>query len=60
MVSESRAKDADEAVALIREATEKVETLKRTPSEGVKTDGIAVVLDSAIERIEALRDDEGE
>jgi hypothetical protein len=60
MVSESRAKDADEAVALIREATEKVETLKRTPSEGVTTDGIAVVLDSAIERIEALRDDEGE
>jgi hypothetical protein len=60
MVSESRAKEADEAVALIREATEKVETLKRTPSEGVTTDGIAVVLDSAIERIEALRDDEGE
>jgi hypothetical protein len=60
MVSESRAKDADEAVALIREATKKVETLKRTPSEGVTTDGIAVVLDSAIERIEALRDDEGE
>jgi hypothetical protein len=60
MVSESRAKDADEAVALIREATEKVETLKRTPSEGVTTDGIAVVLDSAIERIKALRDDEGE
>ena len=56
----SRANDVDDAVALIRQAMEKVETLNRTPGEGVTTNGIVVVLNDVIRRIEALGADEGE
>jgi hypothetical protein len=59
-MSDSRAKDVDDAVTLIRQAMEKIANLTRTAQERVTTDGIIVVLDGAIERIEALRDEEGD
>ena len=59
-MSDSRATDVDEAVALIRQAMEKVETLHRTPREGVTTNGIVVVLNDAIRRLESLGDEEGD
>jgi hypothetical protein len=59
-MSESRAKAVDEAVDLIQQAAEKVGTLNRTPAEAVTTDGIVVMLESVIERIEALKDDKSE
>ena len=59
-MGDSRATDVDEAVALIRQAMEKVETLHRTPRDGVITNGIVVVLNDAIRRIEALGDEEGD
>lgn len=57
-MSEKREKAVDDAVGLIRQAMEKVEGLAETPQERITTDGIVVVLDGAIERIEALRDEE--
>ena len=59
-MSETRAKDVDAAVGLIRQAMEKVQTLPETAQERVKADGIAVMLDSVITRIEALGDGESE
>ena len=59
-MSESRANDVDEAVALIQQAIEKVEHLNRTPREGVTTNGIVSVLNDAVRRIEALGGEEGE
>ena len=57
---ESRANAVDDAVALIRQATEEVEHLNRTPQEAVTTDGIVVDLNDAIRGIEALGDEEDE
>ena len=59
-MGDSRATDVDEAVALIRQAMEKVETLHRTPRDEVTTNGIVVVPNDAIRRIEALGDEEGD
>ena len=59
-MSEARSKDVDAAVALIRQAMEKIENLNRTPREGVTTNGITVMLQDVIRRIEALDGDEGE
>jgi hypothetical protein len=59
-MSASRANDVEEAVALIQQAIKKVETLNRTPPEGVTTNGIVAVLNDAIRRIEALGGEEGE
>ena len=59
-MSEARSKDVDAAVALIRQAMEKIEHLNRTPQEGVATNGITVMLQDVIRRIEALDGDEGE
>ncbi len=57
-MSESRAKDVDAVVALIRQAMEKVEHLPETPQERVSADGLLTVLNDAIRRTEAIRDDE--
>ncbi len=51
---------ADAAVALIHQAMAKVESLHRTPQEGVSTNGIVTVLSDTIRRIEALGGDGGE
>jgi hypothetical protein len=59
-MSGTRAKAVDDIVRLIREAMEKVGRLAETPEERIATDGIVVVLDGAIERIEALRDEQGD
>ena len=59
-MSDTRANDVDAAVGLIRQAMEKVQTLPETTQERGKADGIAVMLDSVITRIEALGDDESE
>jgi hypothetical protein len=59
-MSEARTNDVEAAVALIRQATEKIENLYRTPREGVATNGIMVMLQDIIRRIEALDGDEGE
>jgi hypothetical protein len=48
------------AVALIHQAMETIEHLNRTPREGVATNGITVMLQDIIRRIEALDGDEGE
>ncbi len=58
-VSETRANDVEAAVALVRQAMEKIENLNRTPREGVATDGITVMLEDIIRRIQALDGDEG-
>ncbi len=59
-MSESRANDVDEAVALSRQAIAKVAHLNRTPREGVTTNGIVSVLNDAVRRTEALGGEEGE
>jgi hypothetical protein len=59
-MSEARSKNVDATVALIRQAMEKIEHLNRTPREGVTTNGITVMLEDIIQRIEALDGDEGE
>ena len=59
-MSTARAQDADAAIALIHHAMETVKALPDTPEEGVRADGIVVMLDSVITRIERLGDDEGE
>jgi hypothetical protein len=38
-MSEARTNDVEAAVALIRQATGKIENLNRTPREGVATNG---------------------
>ena len=53
-----RASEADEAVALIREAMANVEHRQCTLRERVTTTGITVVLEDVIWQIEA-RDDDG-
>jgi hypothetical protein len=59
-MSETRANDVDAAVALIRQAMEKIKHLDGSPRDGVATNGITVVLHDVIRRIEALGGDEGE
>jgi hypothetical protein len=59
-MSETRTDDVEAAVALIHQAMEKIEHLNRTPREGVATNGITVMLQDIIRRIEALDGDEGE
>lgn len=60
MMSETRASEVAAAVALIRPVLEMVKTLPETPQERVSTDGIVVMLNDVIRRIETLGDDEGE
>jgi Ni,Fe-hydrogenase III large subunit len=59
-MSAARTTEVAAAVALIRQAMEKIENLNRTPREGVATNGITVMLQDIIRRIEALDGDEGE
>jgi hypothetical protein len=59
-VSETRANDVEAAVALVRQAMEKITHLDGPPGDEVTVDGIRVVLQDVIRRIEALGDQEGE
>lgn len=59
-MSDEREKAVDDAVGFIRQAMAKVEGLAETPQERITTDGIVVVLGGAIERIEALRDEDAD
>ncbi len=59
-MSEARANEVEEAVALIRQAMEKVEHRTRTPREGVTANGIVAVLNDAMRRIEEPGGGEGE
>ena len=54
-----RASEADEAVALIRQAMENVAHRQRPPQESVTTNGMVMVLSDAVRGIEGL-DDAGE
>jgi hypothetical protein len=47
------------AVALVRQAMEKIENLNRMPREGVTTNGMTVMLQDVIRRIEALDGEAG-
>ena len=58
-MSETRTKDIDAAVALIREAVDTLEHLDGQAHNEVAVDGITTVLQDVIQRIEALGDDEG-
>ena len=59
-MSEARTKDVEAAVALIRQAMETITHLDGQPRDEVTVDGIRVVLQDVIRRIEALGDQEGE
>jgi len=59
-VSETRAKDVEAAVVLNRQAIETSKHLDGPPGDEVTVDGIRVVLQDVIRRIEALGDQEGE
>ena len=59
-MSAARTKDIDAAVALIRQAVDTIKHLDGPSGDEVTVDGITVVLQDVIRRIEALGDAEGE
>ena len=59
-MSETRANDVEAAVALIHQTMETIKHLDGPPGDEVTVDGIRVVLQDVIRRIEALGGDEGE
>jgi hypothetical protein len=59
-MSEARTTAIDAAGTHIQQAMEKIETLNRTPQDGVATNGIATVLEDVIRRIEGLGGGDGE
>jgi hypothetical protein len=59
-MSEARTSDVEAAVALIRQVMEMIKHLDGPPRDEVTVDGIRVVLQDVIRRIEALGGDEGE
>ena len=59
-MSAARTREVEAAVALVRQAMEKLKHLDGPPGDEVTVDGIRVVLQDVIRRIEALGDQEGE
>jgi hypothetical protein len=55
-----RASEADEAVALIRQAMENVEHRQRPLQESVTTNGMVMVLNDAVRGIEGPGAEEGD
>jgi len=60
MMSKTQTNDIDAAVTHIRQAIDTIKHLDGPSRDEVAVDGIAVVLQDVIRRIEALGDDEGE
>ena len=59
-MSKSRTREIDAAVTHIQQAIDTIKHLDSPSRHEVAVDGIAVVLQDAIRRIEALGDDESE